>query len=391
MRKIMVICLMIAIALTGCTKPGENKSSFDNESEYQNVVVGQESNVLENVAERAEIIENVTEKAENTGFEIKGDVVSVARGNDIVCTKEGETVIAYRILDNYVEEQPLETIDCRIGNTSTKLYYYTENNALHVISEHESKCDTTYALNESTVLLVRAWGERHDIYKIDIKTGNTEKLQLDFGTDDFVILGIEVSPGHSRGIVTLRSDQLDCIYYLVDFMSGELWSLNDLLGVSVYKTEDGEEVINSRNRFIDDDTILSAIIADDTCELVKYNLKESSLTSMGKIENCGFPWVESGKKHTFVLYNNKLVAVNNSSFKVTEYDIGIHSGTSMYKKTDMEYLALTSNYFRRTDVIDMETGEVVSDGLDNNALYVIGQDGTLFEYDIVDNHIILLN
>lgn len=382
MKKICATFFVAAILITGCANSeGINSASAD-ETNGSFPVEG--TGITES--------ESATEIQGITKFEIRGEVFITSIRDSVIYTKDGEEIFAYVFSDDKIKEQSLDTLVCKLDDADTgiKLYWFSSGDTIKAISEAEDKSDTTYVIDENTVILKREAGETESIYKIDIKDAKAEKLQFDFGTDDAAVTAFTaISHDYTKGIAVLQSDSLDCIYYLVDFISMETNSLNELFDIPVYNVQDGVEVTKSRIGFIDDDTIAAAVITDDFCQLIKYSLTDCVETELITIDDCSGADMAPGYNYTLVKYNDStLIAVDNSSFQVKEYDIRINDSSSFYEIMDGKYAVIYSNILQNQYVISLETGEIISDKLNNNSMFMIKPDGSLFEYDISDNCIV---
>lgn len=387
MSKLCVFLLFVVILISGCSKSKGDSISSAN---------GANADSVTESSETVETVETTVGEAETKDiwtmqFEIKGEPFIYK--SSVIYTKEGDEIFAYVVYDDEIQEQPLETLNCQMDDGTDlprKLYWFISGDAVTAISESENSSDTTYAIDEDTIILESEHGETEDIHKIDIKTAKTEKLQFDFGDANAQIVRAELSPDHTKGIVTLQSNSLDCIYYLVDFISMETKSLNELFSTPLYNADGGVETAKAYNiRFADDETIVAAVQTENSCQIIKYSFATSSETVMKTIDDCSGVEIVAGDAFTLVKYNDsELIAIDNDSFEVKEYDVRVNDSSVIYGIQENGYAVIESNMLQNQYVVSLETGEIVSDELNNNSTYMIMPDGSLFEYIIKDGYIV---
>lgn len=381
MRKLLIMLIAAVLVVTGCAQ-----------SKKQNEAYGDGiTNAEERSSESAETKGVESAETENTNENIKNVEV---KGNlwlgeiSTVYTRDKESVYAYLYSDKTLTEQPLKKAACDIGRGyDTTLYYYLTEGQISAISEFEDTSDTVYAIDGHIVLLVDEGGWEKKIYRVHMDSASGERLAFDFGSlHDAVVIDVRISPDHTKGILTLEATDADCIYYLADFRSGEVTSLNELYDIPVYKRENGKETVTSRLRFADDHTIIAAVKRNDSFALVQYGITDCQTKKLLELDG-NLRDICVGKKHTVIIYgDSKIAIVSNDNGEVIPLNILVNGYTSMYGMENGKYALLNNRAWQRFNIINLETGKSIEGNMGGNTFaFVVAEDGNIIKYEEMDD------
>lgn len=383
MKRVFILSAFMLLAAAGCTK-AESTADFGAGASAQDRTDISALEVGYTSPDRSGRPERAANSRNTRTLTVKGDLW--LKNDSVIYTKDGENIYAYVFSDGKFKEQPLENGVFDIGEErGVTLYYYCADGKVTAISEYEDKSHTVYAIDNDTLLLVDEGAWEKKIYKINMDSMKGEELKFDFGeSNEGVLSRVDISPDHTKGILTLDSKGAESIYYLADFISGEVAALDGLFDVPVYKTDKGAEVLTSQFRFADDNTVIASVknSVDLSFELVKYSISERRTERTAVFEGSMNDMV-AGSLYTVVECNDNMAfAVNNITGEKETVDVLIDGYTQMYAFSDGGYALIMNRVTGKFYVLDLESGKSLEGDMGGNTFsFIIAKDGNLVRYD----------
>ena len=386
MKKLFVSILLVVFVVSGCTKQ-KDAGNVSDITEYTGVAL-QTIDADETIPPETE---TVSEPKYSKSIDIKGEVVGLDATENAIYTKNDGDAYSYVLSSGEFVEQPMEkTTYTKAGlNDDVELYYSFSDGKLLAFSEDNIN-DSVYVADDSTIVIIDEGRWDKYVYRINVSSGESVELKFDFGTGrDETIVDIKISPDHTKAVATLESVEVDCIYYLLDFMTGKAVNLNEVYGVPVYQKNEDGILIDSNFDFADKDTIIAAVKSNGETRIIKCDINAQNAEILTTIES-EHTNIKAGKGYTVAVFDEtEAVLISNDDGGKTHMDVIIGSWTDIVKKDD-KWLAMSNKRINTTYMINLETGEVSENSAEENDLYTsfVSDSGELVEYEIDGNKIL---
>ncbi|MBD5156250.1 MAG: hypothetical protein HDT13_01220 [Butyrivibrio sp.] len=379
MKRILIVFIVILIAVTGCAK-----SSKPSDINSGGVLTSKESE-LANEDMKPDETEMADTPKDMKSIKIKGDLW--LKNPDSIYTEDAEGIHAYTFSDGTFCEQALEKGLCDLGGDSNiVLYYYYSDEGIVAISEFENTSHTVYTIDDNTLLLVDDGGWAKKIYIINIDSMKGEEISFNFEASNHgALIDVRVSPDHNRGILTLEEKDAKCIYYLADFKSGEVKSLDELYDVPVYQSDNGTETLTSEFEFADNNTIIASIKSEESFELIKYQINECKTEIIEPFDGHMNDMV-TGESYSVVRYNDTIATIiNNLDGNKQNIDLYVDGYTQTYEILNHKYALLMNRSVEEFCIVNLESGKYLEEDMGGNVFsFIITEDGKLVRYEAED-------